>query len=81
MLCLGQDQVDQYDIFTGEVVKRLDSAAAAAASLGVRVHDVEYAAMRGHVVHVVAGARFCAMFSWAMPHGRTLQTHPVFRAR
>lgn len=78
MLCLGQDQVDQYDCFTGEVVKRWDSAAAAAASLGVPAHEVEHAATRGHLV---AGARFCVMFSWAMPHGRTSQTHPVFRAR
>ena len=79
MLYPGQDQVDQYDLFTCEVVKRWDSAAAAAASLGLPVHEVKYAAMRGHVV--AGTSRVCAMFSWAMPHGRTLQTHPVFRAR
>ena len=71
VFCAGQGQVNQINPFSGGVMTRWNSAAAAAASLGVPVQAVEHAATRGSIVNG-------AMFSWAMPHGRTSQqTHPV----
>ena len=61
----AQDQVNQVDGFTGEVVRRWDSAAAVAASFGVPVHRVEDAATRGSCLPDGS------MFSWAMPRAGT----------